>query len=95
MPVLSRATPTKDCLREYQKFAIFGGMESIKSLISKVQERRGDWPRLAQASAVSYSWLVKFAGKKIENPRIQTVERLSKALQSPSPAPTPRGPLPD
>lgn len=69
-------------MRKYQKFAMFGGMESIDALIGKVQERRGDWPRLAQASKVSYSWLVKFAGGKIKNPRIQTAHRLSEALGS-------------
>ena len=58
-------------------------MNQIDTLISKVQERRGEWPKLAKDSGVSYSWLVKFAGGKIRNPRIQTADRLAMTLSAP------------
>lgn len=57
-------------------------MSSIDTLISSVQERRGEWPKLAKDAEVSYSWLVKFAAGEIRNPRIQTVDRLAVALMA-------------
>lgn len=56
-------------------------MNQVDGLIAALQERRGWWPKVAQDAAVSYSWLVKFAGGRIKNPRIQTVDRLARALE--------------
>lgn len=45
-----------------------------------LQQRRGDWPAIATASDVSYSWLSKFVRGHIRNPGIDTLRKLHRVL---------------
>jgi transcriptional regulator with XRE-family HTH domain len=54
-----------------------------KTVLRKLEERKGDWQAVASASGVSYSWLSKFANGHIPNPGYATLTRLCKALHSP------------
>jgi predicted transcriptional regulator len=51
-------------------------MNLLETVISALNERKGNWPSIASDNGVSYSWLTKLAQGKIPNPGIQTVERL-------------------
>lgn len=49
----------------------------VKALL---EERRGDWPRIAEQAGVSYSWLSKFVNGHIPNPGFATLKRLHAVL---------------
>lgn len=46
-----------------------------------LQSRKGEWPKIARAAKVSYSWLCKFAHGTIQNPTTGSIEKLSAALR--------------
>lgn len=50
------------------------------SLIVRLIERKGDWQRIAKGSGVSYSWLSKFANRRIPNPGYRTLKQLDAYL---------------
>lgn len=52
---------------------------------AKLEQRRGDWPRIAEASSVSHSWISQFVRGKIPNPGYATLKRISSALDQPTP----------
>lgn len=45
-----------------------------------LEKRRGDWPTIATASGVSYSWLSQFVRAKIPNPGYVTLKKLHAVL---------------
>ena len=49
-------------------------------LLCLLNERKGDWQRVARTAGVSYSWLTKFAQGRIPNPGYMTLKRLHSAL---------------
>ena len=55
-------------------------MRMAKPLDTQMREfldgERGDWPRIAIAADVSYSWITKFAVGRIPRPGYQTLLRL-------------------
>ena len=51
----------------------------IKDLLNA---KRGDWPQIASASGVSYSWLSKFVNGHIPNPGYTTLVKLHECLKS-------------
>lgn len=51
-----------------------------QSVLAALNARRGEWPRVAIAAQVSYSWLSKFANGHIDNPGYRTLKRLETAL---------------
>ena len=51
-------------------------------LIAELYRRQGDWPEIAKAAGISYSWLCKFAQRKIPNPGIESLSQLDAALRS-------------
>jgi transcriptional regulator with XRE-family HTH domain len=51
--------------------------DQIRRLLNK---RRGDWPRIAAASGVSYSWLTKLAQGTLANPSYMRLERVLEQL---------------
>ena len=55
---------------------------------------RGDWPAVADASRVSYSWISKFARGKIANPGYATLKRLCMHLKRRPPPQLPAVPAP-
>ncbi len=54
---------------------------NVTETISALQARRGGWPELAKQAGVSYSWLVKFAGGKIADPRVNTLAAIQQVLR--------------
>lgn len=43
--------------------------------------RRDDWKRISEVAGISYSWIYQFANKKTNNPRYDTLEKLTAALK--------------
>ena len=60
-----------------------------------LEGERGEWPRIAEAADVSYSWLTKFAIGQIPRPgyaalvRLQEVQRQRKRIKPRKAKPTP------
>lgn len=52
-------------------------MSLLQNTRDELNARRGDWPAIATATDVSYSWLCKFARGRYTNPGIAHVEKLS------------------
>lgn len=52
----------------------------IQRARTRLQAHKGWWTHLAPHIGVSYSWLYKFAGGHIPNPRVRTLERLNAFL---------------
>jgi len=46
----------------------------------QLEERRGDWPRIAVRAEVGYQWLVKMMAGKFDDPGVRKIERLYAAL---------------
>jgi transcriptional regulator with XRE-family HTH domain len=44
--------------------------------------RKGDWPKIAEASGISYSWLSKFFNGHIENPGYAMLMKLKACLDA-------------
>lgn len=59
---------------------------NIEPILTFVRRRldssRGDWPAIAASSGVPYHTLTKIAQGIVENPRINTVQRLLDLFQS-------------
>ena len=55
---------------------------SIASLRERLNAQRGNWPRLAEISGLSYSLLCKFAAGTRSNPTFDSIERLDSALRA-------------
>ena len=49
-------------------------------LKSALEQRRGEWPAIANGSNVSYSWLSKFVNGHIPNPGYTTLKGLHEYL---------------
>jgi len=49
-------------------------------LKSALEQRRGEWPDIANGSNVSYSWLSKFVNGHIPNPGYTTLKGLHEYL---------------
>lgn len=45
-------------------------------VLQALENRRGDWKRIAEESGVSYSWISKFANGHIPNPGFKTLSDL-------------------
>lgn len=50
-------------------------------LIDELRRFEGRWPEVVRLADVSHSWLSQFARRKIPNPGIETLDRVSRALQ--------------
>lgn len=59
-------------------------LERRDDLIAQLRRRQGEWPDIAKAAGLSYSWLCKFAQNKIPNPGIESLAQLDKALAAPT-----------
>lgn len=57
-------------------------MRTRSELIAALQSRKGEWPTLARAADVSYSWLTKFAQGHIPNPGINTMQKVESVLDA-------------
>ena len=53
-----------------------------------LEERRGDWPRIAEAANVSHSWISQFVRDKIPNPGYATLTKIRQQLVQPEGAGT-------
>jgi len=49
-----------------------------------LEQRRGDWQRIADRAEVSHSWISQFVRGKIPNPGIETLKRIRAAWGQPS-----------
>jgi hypothetical protein len=57
-------------------------MESIHEyVIEQLQATKGTWPAVAKGSRVPLRSLEKIARREIENPGVQTVEKLARYFQ--------------
>lgn len=53
-------------------------IESVFTYVmTQLQEHKGSWPAIAQATGLDYSWLTKVAQGKIENPGVRQIEQLA------------------
>jgi len=52
-----------------------------KQIQSLLDTRKGDWPAIAEAAGVSYSWLSKFTRGRIKNPGYGTLRRIQLSLR--------------
>jgi predicted transcriptional regulator len=57
-------------------------MISLKQIRTRLAKRKGLWPHIADEAGVPYYTLSKIATGLTKNPRLNTVERLSKYLTS-------------
>lgn len=46
-------------------------------VLTELSHRKGDWPKICEATGLDYSWLSKFASGKIPSPGYQRVEQLA------------------
>lgn len=51
-------------------------------VLETLEQRRGDWKRIADGSGVSYSWISQFARGRIPNPGYATLTKLREYLKS-------------
>lgn len=51
-------------------------MTTVQSIRSRLQARRGEWPAIAEATGLSYWWVMKVAQGQIKEPGISKAERL-------------------
>ena len=49
-------------------------------LIAELRRFEGRWPEIVKRANVSHSWLSQFARRKIPNPGIETLDRVSTAI---------------
>jgi len=47
---------------------------TVTAARERLNDLKGRWPEIAEASGVSYSWLQKFARSEITNPTIGTLQ---------------------
>lgn len=48
----------------------------LDTVLRRLNQEKGDWPRVADESAVPYQTITKIAGGFVRNPRILTVQAL-------------------
>jgi hypothetical protein len=56
-------------------------MSLISTVRIELQERKGEWPRIASETSNSYSWMCKFAQGKMTNPGVNRLEAIEKYLR--------------
>ena len=57
--------------------AILQRMSLLQNTREELNARRGDWPAVAEATGLSYSWVCKFARGRYRNPGIAHVQALA------------------
>jgi len=60
--------------------------DTLKQVVEELNQRKGEWPQIAQEAGVSYSWLCKLAQGVIQNPRYLHLQKLARVLLSPEAA---------
>jgi predicted transcriptional regulator len=55
---------------------------TLREIRQLLDARKGQWPRIASESGVPYSTLSKIAQGFIDNPRIETVDKLLAVLKA-------------
>ena len=55
---------------------------TLREVRELLHARKGDWPALARQAGVPYSTMSKIAQGFIENPRIETVDKLLAVLRA-------------
>lgn len=55
---------------------------TVTAARERLNELKGRWPEIADASGVSYSWLQKFARAEITNPTIDTLQAVVNACSA-------------
>lgn len=55
-------------------------MDTVTSLRTELQARKGDWPLICQKAGLSYHWVTKFAQGKIAEPGLRKVESLQRYI---------------
>ena len=48
----------------------------LGTVLRRLNQEKGDWPRVADESAVPYQTITKIAGGFVRNPRVLTVQAL-------------------
>jgi hypothetical protein len=61
-------------------------LPDIDALRAQVLARKGQWGVIARAGEFDYSWLVRFAGGLIAEPKISKLIRLRDTLKATSPS---------
>lgn len=61
-------------------------MSLISNVRDRLQERKGEWPHIADATSISYSWLCKFGQGKMTNPGVKRLETIDRFLRDNPPA---------
>ena len=56
----------------------------LDSVLAGLQERKGQWPQLARAAEVDYSWLTKLAQGRIRDPGVHKIQRLADVMAASS-----------
>ncbi len=51
-------------------------MDTIQTVRTELQRRKGDWPTLCKTAGLSYWWLTKFVQGRIREPGLSKIERL-------------------
>lgn len=51
-------------------------MDTITSIRSALNRRKGEWPTMCKATGLSYGWITKFAQGKIADPGIRKAEKV-------------------
>ena len=51
-------------------------------IIIELRRVEGRWPEVSRISGVSHSWISQFARRKIQNPGVETLERVAGAIAS-------------
>lgn len=57
------------------------GIDSVENVVRRLGEKKGQWGRVSETSGVPYDTVTKIAQGKTKNPRINTIERLDRALR--------------
>ena len=56
-------------------------MSLIAEVRSELLDKKGNWPRIARETGVSYSWLCKFSQGKMKNPSALRLENIDAYLK--------------
>ncbi|WP_255580938.1 hypothetical protein [Caballeronia sp. dw_276] len=48
----------------------------LSTVLRRLDQVKGDWPRIAEESAVPYQTITKIGGRFVTNPRVDTVQAL-------------------
>jgi len=55
-------------------------VDTISSIRTSLEARKGDWPRMCEATGLSYHWVTKVAQGKILEPGARKVEILRRYM---------------